>query len=233
MASRQARLYLDYMRRNVVIWISVVVVLVAAAGAYYYLTYLAQPSNIRTSKSDTGFPALPSTNPTTPVGPVAISALSTTSIVVQVNDTGDLFTYAIGTSTHMYSLALEGKPGKTFADLEEGMLVTIYPQQGDSGTALGIAFPRDPSLVPTKEEVENSVSGTVSAVTADAVTVTPASGAPVSIALTSSTKLYTTVIEGQSGRALAVGERVGVTGLTTVGGKTTATMILIAPDLTK
>ena len=221
-------------RGGVVTWVSVaVVVLAVVGGVYYYLAYLAYPSNIRTSKSVGGFPVLPSVNPTEPIGPIEVAAITATSITVRANDAGDTFVYSIGTTTHVYSLALEGKQGKTFADIQKGLRVTIYPVSGDSGVALAIAFPRDPSLVPTKEETQSSVSGVVSAITAGSVTIAPQSGAPVTIVLNSSTKIYTTVIEGQAGRPLAVGEHVGATGVATVGGKTTATMILIAPNLAK
>lgn len=210
-------------------------ILLVGAGVYgalyYYETHTGLALFVKQSESILPTPVATSTNPTMPIGPVAITGVTSTSITVRVNDKGDTITYGIGTSTHVYSLALEGKAGKTFNDLAPDVLVTIYPQPGDSSQAIGIAFKRDPALVPSKEDTQNSVAGVVSMLTSDMVTITPASGAPVSITLDPSIKMYTTVIEGQTGRPLAKGEQVVATGVSTAGDLTTAKMILLAPKV--
>jgi hypothetical protein len=96
-----------------------------------------------------------------------------------------------------------------------------------------IIFQRDPSMLPSADENAHSVNGKVTVLTDASVTITPADTASssVTISLFPLPKIVTTVINGQTGRTLQLGDNVGVSGVVTAAGKSTATMILLAPIL--
>ncbi len=137
-----------------------------------------------------------------------LSAASATSITVST-EFGGTATFAIDAST---TVTKDGAAA-TAADLAVGQKVVVTPSASNPTTAASIAI-----------HAKVCVSGTISAVSASSLTLTPRSGGSVTFALTA----FTTVTSGgtaSSVSALAVGQSVKVT--STDG--TTAATVAISP----
>jgi len=214
--------------------IYVVIVLVLVGGALYVgihwdeFTTLAGINNMLGTNKNAPVAAPAAQDTVVVFGPAQVTEINAYKLTA-VDPSGTPRTFSIPQNIPVYSLAYYGQTGKGYSDIAVGTNLMIYPNVHDSNAAAAIAFVRDPSLVLTQAQVAQTVNGIVTAISSTTVTVNPASGTPVVLTLDPSTKIVTTVLGGQQGRNLAIGDSVSAGGITTKNGTSIAYMILLSP----
>lgn len=165
-------------------------------------------------------------------GPVKVTAIAPASITVQTGLT-KTETFAISNDTVVYSAVLPGKTARGLGDITVGTMVIVHSTPSNPGTAVSLAFVRDPSLELAAKDGNLSVAGKVTKLSGSEVTITPEDGAPVTITLDASTKILTVVTAGIQGKGLSEGAMVVANGLDATAGRITAKLITIAPTVSQ
>lgn len=186
-----------------------------------------EPGAAYSTTSPATMPAASGTSNST--GSVKVTAITTGSITVQTGFS-QTKTFAISSTTPVYSAVFAGQTGKGISDISVGNKIVVYSYKTDPDKVSALAIARDPSLEVTGYDTNLSVTGIITKLSGSEATITPSSPgfAPVTVTLDPSTKLITIVTSGQKGRNLGESLTVTASGLSTAGGKTTAKLITIA-----
>lgn len=225
--------------------IAVVLSIIAIAGSISYLAYtyyLTEASKPYTGltwftvKPEDVPPSPAATSTTSTPQTWTVTAVASSSITVQDNTSKASTVYKLTKDTQVYTLVAVGQTGKALSDIVPGTRVKLAALENDPHTLFWIAFARDASLEPTQEETlaPNRLQGVVSAVTANSITVSPASSTPVTVTISPTTQVLYRVLAGETAQPAQVGKTAAVVwGADPLTNPTKARIIILSPILKK
>jgi len=157
---------------------------------------------------------------------LTVAAITADTITV-TNAENQTSTFALVQGFLVYSVVPTGEVGRGIDSVNPGTKITLFKSRTKSTEAIALAFARDSALSLTQVETAQSITGNVTAVGSSTVTVTPyGSATPVVVTFASTTKVVATVVGGEAGYPVALGNHVVVSGVTFVDDKVVAKLIV-------